>query len=399
MAFVSDMTSTAAAPSLSGHELPAVTPPSPNASGSSESFSSVDEARGPSSLATSLPSWSVTGTISRSKKPSSCERDGELLRALRVLVHVGAADLVLLRHVDRGQTHVDVGVGLAVLADQVLVAVGGAGGLGALVEATDELDPGGDVGVALAGLDRVGGVADRVERRGAVARDRRAGDGLRKLLGEQRDDAGDVERLQALGHAAAAVDVLDQVGRDVRVALEQLVDDEGGGFLGAKLGEGSLERAPDRAAGGVDDHGFGHLVLRSLGSFGTGDGIDLGVNDEPTTGTALPPERVAELLGDGVAVIDVRRSYEFEAGHIPGARNIEMNELTARAEEISREQPVLFYCRSGGPLVDGRRRVPRVRLRRAQSRRRNRGLGGCGPDPRSRRRRDPRTPAAILSAA
>jgi rhodanese-related sulfurtransferase len=72
------------------------------------------------------------------------------------------------------------------------------------------------------------------------------------------------------------------------------------------------------------------------------------VNDEPTTGTALPPERVAKLLDNGVAVIDVRRSYEFEAGHIPGARNIEMNELTARSEEISRDQPVLFYCRSGG---------------------------------------------------
>jgi rhodanese-related sulfurtransferase len=72
------------------------------------------------------------------------------------------------------------------------------------------------------------------------------------------------------------------------------------------------------------------------------------VNDEPLTGTALPAERVAELSGNGVALIDVRRAYEFEAGHIPGARNIEMNELTARADEISREHPVLFYCRSGG---------------------------------------------------
>ena len=57
LALVSDMISTAAAPSFSGHELPAVTPPPPsNASSSCESFSSVDEARGPSSLATSLPS-------------------------------------------------------------------------------------------------------------------------------------------------------------------------------------------------------------------------------------------------------------------------------------------------------------------------------------------------------
>ena len=73
LAFSSDMISAAAAPSLSGHELPAVTPPPPNASGSSASFSSVDDARGPSSLATTVPSASVTGTISRSKKPLSCD--------------------------------------------------------------------------------------------------------------------------------------------------------------------------------------------------------------------------------------------------------------------------------------------------------------------------------------
>ncbi len=73
LALVSLMTSTAAAPSLSGQELPAVTPPPPKASGSSESFSRVEEARGPSSLATTVPSGSVTGTISRSKKPSSCD--------------------------------------------------------------------------------------------------------------------------------------------------------------------------------------------------------------------------------------------------------------------------------------------------------------------------------------
>ena len=36
------------------------------------------------------------------------------------------------------------------------------------------------------------------------------------------------------------------------------------------------------------------------------------------------------------------------SSHLPGARNIEMNDLSARADEISRDEPVLFYCRAGG---------------------------------------------------
>jgi hypothetical protein len=67
-AFSADITSTAAAPSLSGHELPAVTVPfsGSNAGLSSASFSIVVPGRGPSSRATS-----PTGTISASKWPLS----------------------------------------------------------------------------------------------------------------------------------------------------------------------------------------------------------------------------------------------------------------------------------------------------------------------------------------
>ncbi len=85
-AFSSDITSTAAAPSLSGHELPAVTVPSGrNAGRSCASTSIVVPGRGPSSASTtvsgtsiSLPSLSVslwagtvTGTISASKWPEA----------------------------------------------------------------------------------------------------------------------------------------------------------------------------------------------------------------------------------------------------------------------------------------------------------------------------------------
>ena len=69
-AFVSLITITAAAPSFSGQQLPAVTVPSGRNTGfSCETASRVVPGRGPSSCDTSVPSGVVTGTISRSKNP------------------------------------------------------------------------------------------------------------------------------------------------------------------------------------------------------------------------------------------------------------------------------------------------------------------------------------------
>jgi rhodanese-related sulfurtransferase len=86
---------------------------------------------------------------------------------------------------------------------------------------------------------------------------------------------------------------------------------------------------------------------------GAGNGRDdevvlmLVVNDPATPETAISAERVAELFEGGAQLIDVRRPYEWEAGRIAGARHIEMNELTAKADSIDRDRPVVFYCRTG----------------------------------------------------
>ena len=65
---VSLMTITAAAPSLSGQALPAVISPSGRNTGfSSDSFSTVVPARGPSSLLTTVPDGVVIGVISPSQ--------------------------------------------------------------------------------------------------------------------------------------------------------------------------------------------------------------------------------------------------------------------------------------------------------------------------------------------
>jgi len=69
-AFVSDMTTTAAAPSLSGQQLAAVTRPfGRNTGGSAATASIVTPGLGPSSLVTTVPSGSVTGVISRDQNP------------------------------------------------------------------------------------------------------------------------------------------------------------------------------------------------------------------------------------------------------------------------------------------------------------------------------------------
>jgi rhodanese-related sulfurtransferase len=71
------------------------------------------------------------------------------------------------------------------------------------------------------------------------------------------------------------------------------------------------------------------------------------VPDEIATDAMLPAERVSELLDGDAQLIDVRRAYEWEGGRIPGARHIEMNDLSAAADSIDRERPVIFYCRTG----------------------------------------------------
>jgi rhodanese-related sulfurtransferase len=71
---------------------------------------------------------------------------------------------------------------------------------------------------------------------------------------------------------------------------------------------------------------------------------------EQTSEIDVDPERVARWLADDpqLQLVDVRESYEREAGHIDGSRHIELASLSAQADTLARERPVVFYCRVGG---------------------------------------------------
>jgi rhodanese-related sulfurtransferase len=46
-------------------------------------------------------------------------------------------------------------------------------------------------------------------------------------------------------------------------------------------------------------------------------------------------------------VIDVRETFERDAGHIARSRHIPLAELSAQAASIDTTKPVVFYCRVG----------------------------------------------------
>src|SRR4051794_21114828 len=63
----------------------------------------------------------------------------------------------------------------------------------------------------------------------------------------------------------------------------------------------------------------------------------------------IDPAEVREHLGNGVVLVDVRESEEWDAGHIPGAKHVPRGYLESRIEGAvaDRDQRVVIYCASG----------------------------------------------------
>jgi sulfur-carrier protein adenylyltransferase/sulfurtransferase len=64
----------------------------------------------------------------------------------------------------------------------------------------------------------------------------------------------------------------------------------------------------------------------------------------------VDPAQVSEHLGNGIALVDVRESSEWDAGHIPGARHVPRGYLESRIEGAvgaDRSQEIVLYCATG----------------------------------------------------
>lgn len=85
-----------------------------------------------------------------------------------------------------------------------------------------------------------------------------------------------------------------------------------------------------------------------------------GTDDEPAPAASsevpadsdhapVPAEDALARIADGASVIDVRTAEEFDAGHLDGAVNLDVQEadFEERVAELPREASYVVYCASG----------------------------------------------------
>ena len=69
---------------------------------------------------------------------------------------------------------------------------------------------------------------------------------------------------------------------------------------------------------------------------------------------AKDPDAANQLIADGAVVIDVRTAEGYQAGHLPNAVNIPVDEVESRLADADKlvggdhAKPVVVYCAKGG---------------------------------------------------
>jgi rhodanese-related sulfurtransferase len=63
--------------------------------------------------------------------------------------------------------------------------------------------------------------------------------------------------------------------------------------------------------------------------------------------TRINVDEAKEMLDGGAAIIDVRETFEYDAGHVPNAGHIPVNTVYARREELPKDKDLIFVCAVG----------------------------------------------------
>jgi len=66
-----------------------------------------------------------------------------------------------------------------------------------------------------------------------------------------------------------------------------------------------------------------------------------------TQADLTPSETARRMAEEDLLLIDVREDYEWEAGRVPGARHIPIENVASQASSIPKDRPVAFICLAG----------------------------------------------------
>ncbi|MFF0815580.1 FAD-dependent oxidoreductase [Rhodococcus sp. NPDC003318] len=140
------------------------------------------------------------------------------------------------------------------------------------------------------------------------------------------------------------------------MSLKLLVDPDSDAILGAQgVGGDGVDKRIDVIAtamvGGITASELADLELAYAPQFGSAkDPVNmLGyIADNLRTGTAdtVQWHELDSVVDDGATLVDVRTPAEFSAGSIPGAVNIELDALRARADELPAGD-IVVHCQVG----------------------------------------------------
>jgi rhodanese-related sulfurtransferase len=71
------------------------------------------------------------------------------------------------------------------------------------------------------------------------------------------------------------------------------------------------------------------------------------ISVQETSPKEINARQAASKKDDGAYILDVRESYEFAQGHIPGAVMIPLRQLKGRVNELPEDKEIVVVCLSG----------------------------------------------------
>src|SRR2546426_9875972 len=73
----------------------------------------------------------------------------------------------------------------------------------------------------------------------------------------------------------------------------------------------------------------------------------MGMNEQETSFRDLQLDEVKKLIDDGYDVVDVREDWEWNKGHVPGAKHVVLSSILANPTAQKFQDRTVFVCQAG----------------------------------------------------